>query len=93
MVNSQRNKFIAALDLFVYLLASIFTAVITFGYYCMPDSDVLPVARKCRGCGEVFARGKGRGRDARSCRRCDYDLTGNESGVCPECGTEIEKTP
>lgn len=23
------------------------------------------------------------------CERCDYDLTGNESGVCPECGTAI----
>jgi hypothetical protein len=21
------------------------------------------------------------------CRRCGYDLTGNESGVCPECGS------
>lgn len=21
------------------------------------------------------------------CPSCDYDLTGNESGVCPECGT------
>jgi len=20
------------------------------------------------------------------CRNCDYDLTGNETGVCPECG-------
>ena len=24
------------------------------------------------------------------CRRCDYDLTGNVSGVCPECGTRCE---
>ena len=24
------------------------------------------------------------------CRRCSYDLTGNESGVCPECGTKVE---
>ena len=24
------------------------------------------------------------------CVVCEYDLTGNESGVCPECGTEIE---
>lgn len=23
------------------------------------------------------------------CRRCRYDLTGNTSGVCPECGTPI----
>ena len=26
-----------------------------------------------------------------SCRECGYDLTGNVSGVCPECGTRIEK--
>ncbi len=24
------------------------------------------------------------------CCKCGYDLTGNVSGVCPECGTEIE---
>ena len=24
------------------------------------------------------------------CQECGYDLTGNVSGVCPECGTEIE---
>ena len=23
------------------------------------------------------------------CRRCGYDLTGNQSGICPECGTPI----
>jgi len=23
------------------------------------------------------------------CRRCDYDLTGNTTGRCPECGLEI----
>lgn len=23
------------------------------------------------------------------CRKCQYDLTGNVSGVCPECGTEV----
>jgi predicted RNA-binding Zn-ribbon protein involved in translation (DUF1610 family) len=25
-----------------------------------------------------------------SCRTCNYNLTGNVSGVCPECGTKIE---
>ena len=24
------------------------------------------------------------------CVNCGYDLTGNTSGVCPECGTEVE---
>ena len=24
------------------------------------------------------------------CDQCDYNLTGNVSGVCPECGTPIE---
>ena len=24
------------------------------------------------------------------CRRCRYDLTGNVSGVCPECGVEVQ---
>ena len=23
------------------------------------------------------------------CRKCGYNLTGNVSGVCPECGTEV----
>ncbi|GMU83823.1 MAG: hypothetical protein AMXMBFR47_36930 [Planctomycetota bacterium] len=25
------------------------------------------------------------------CDQCGYDLTGNESGRCPECGAEIER--
>jgi hypothetical protein len=27
------------------------------------------------------------------CLKCGYDLTGNVSGVCPECGTKIEQPP
>ncbi len=30
-----------------------------------------------------------RRRNTGHCLRCGYDLTGNESGVCPECGTEV----
>lgn len=30
--------------------------------------------------------GPGEGR----CRACGYDLTGNQSGVCPECGAKVE---
>ena len=27
------------------------------------------------------------------CRRCGYDLTGNTSGRCPECGIRLWKNP
>ena len=27
------------------------------------------------------------------CRTCHYDLTGNTSGTCPECGSPIRKRP
>jgi hypothetical protein len=27
------------------------------------------------------------------CRKCGYDLTGNVSGRCPECGTEVRPPP
>jgi hypothetical protein len=30
-----------------------------------------------------------RSRQAGFCKTCDYDLTGNTSGRCPECGTPI----
>lgn len=26
------------------------------------------------------------------CRKCGYDLRGNTSGICPECGQEVERT-
>jgi hypothetical protein len=30
-------------------------------------------------------------RRAHRCRQCGYNLTGNTSGVCPECGTAVAK--
>jgi hypothetical protein len=34
----------------------------------------------------AFARRRARRASEGHCRRCGYDLTGNVSGVCPECG-------
>lgn len=28
-----------------------------------------------------------------ACKRCHYDLTGNTSSVCPECGAQLEPDP
>lgn len=41
----------------------------------------------------AFARGpvrRWRRRRKGLCVKCGYDLTGNVSGVCPECGTKVE---
>lgn len=38
----------------------------------------------------LIARHRDRRRAASACRSCGYDLTGNVSGVCPECGTPVK---
>jgi hypothetical protein len=38
----------------------------------------------------VHRLGTARTLPADGCRQCGYNLTGNVSGVCPECGREIE---
>lgn len=35
------------------------------------------------------ARIRRRKRRPGHCKECDYNLTGNESGICPECGTPV----
>ena len=42
----------------------------------------------CRG-GAVLTVARGRPGNTPRCAGCDYDLTGNVSGVCPECGRTI----
>ena len=50
-------------------------------WYSLPATAFVGVA--------FLAAGK-RAYPAGRCRKCGYDLTGNESGVCPECGTKIK---
>ena len=42
------------------------------------------------GTGAYFFMGKMRPPLEGECQKCGFDLTGNESGVCPECGREVE---
>lgn len=58
--------------------------VVPYNYGVPP----LPLFRVCRACRRRFLPQPGRER-ARRCWHCDYDLKGNESGVCPECGREL----
>lgn len=38
-----------------------------------------------------FFRGRVLVRDGTLCEECGYNLTGNVSGICPECGTKLSK--
>ena len=46
----------------------------------------LPAAR-------ISRRSRRRRASGSACRGCGYDLTGNVSGVCPECGYDVRSLP
>lgn len=47
--------------------------------------------RRCLRCGTSFGGGRRQPPDFERCIRCDYNLTGNESGRCPECGWKLTR--
>jgi len=47
---------------------------------------------RCPACGTWQTRRTFRRQRLGRCVHCDYDLTGNVSGVCPECGEKIAWT-
>ncbi len=58
---------------------------VQFNYWwCVALLFVIPVLRLCS-----WPKGRSRHRSG-FCPTCAYNLTGNTSGVCPECGTRIE---
>jgi len=52
---------------------------------------VIGMGLVARGAGKLRHRLMDRKRNPGICRVCKYDLTGNVSGICPECGTTIEE--
>ena len=48
------------------------------------------LSRTCRACGLTF-RGDDFWRRYGTCVQCGYDLQGNKSGVCPECGWPLPR--
>lgn len=39
---------------------------------------------------EMRMRNRGRHEEFPTCSRCGYNLTGNRSGLCPECGAKLK---
>jgi hypothetical protein len=69
--------------------AAVRELIVPYDYFAAAAA-ALPIARLALRVGRAAdGRGRARARAAKNlCPRCGYDLTGNVSGVCPECGTE-----
>ncbi len=48
----------------------------------------IPWLRGCRACGRRFVS-DAEGAYATTCWQCGYDLSGNTSGTCPDCGRRL----
>lgn len=51
----------------------------------------VPLRRKCPDCGALFASSWRQRPRQGICGICEYNLTGNVSGICPECGWKIPR--
>ena len=58
------------------------------GFWCVPVWVVLLALLVPTGIGWIRSRRHPPGR----CQGCGYNLTGNESGTCPECGAVVDAT-
>jgi hypothetical protein len=53
-------------------------------------SPLVGLRRRCKACGARFLGGSAARADP-MCGQCGYNLTGNTSGVCPECGWQLPR--
>jgi hypothetical protein len=86
----------ASLPFLILYLASRYTSWIWGGppgwvWIVGSSMFVIGVGLLCRGVAKLRHRIMDRKRDPGFCRVCKYNLTGNVSGMCPECGTAIEE--
>lgn len=73
------------------VVTNFFGAVLAIGFAGLDGQSGLVLVRKCLDCGIYFQDRKiwsGAGR----CIECGYNLTGNVSGRCPECGRVIAES-
>jgi hypothetical protein len=85
------------LDLMAYWAEGDMTAVVYARELAMPTWAVLGLAAlfalPAFTVGARLTAARSRRQSPGYCPSCDYDLTGNTSGVCPECGTPVPKEP
>ena len=64
---------------------------LTFSAALPVDSEGWPLRRKCLKCGERFTGPQREKPNFDECPKCGYNLTGNVSGRCSECGWKLAR--
>ena len=54
-----------------------------------PLGESISLKKKCLNCGSIFCDQGPMPTRTGHCTKCGYNLTGNTTGVCPECGTAM----
>ena len=83
-----RNVLLTILEMVFYALLVVSRAS-TIAELCGVEG--LQLKRTCRCCGHKFRVSIVPARRYDQCLKCDYNLTGNTSGVCPECGWKLPR--
>jgi len=81
---SLRNLLVALADVVIHFVL----ACAWFDVGDITGFEGLRLKRRCRHCGHRYFVPTRPKRNYNRCLKCDYDLTGNISGRCPECGRE-----
>ena len=79
-VNGLRMVGVSVAIFFVVLVIPLSAVTAIFGCSCLSGSILKRLRRRRR-------RRRG------LCVNCGYNLWGNESGTCPECGEKVERKP
>ena len=75
----------------VVVLLSVAAGLLLFVLLLPVDWGGWPLRRKCLSCGHKFLEPREDPPNFDECRQCGYNLTGNTSGRCPECGWKLPR--
>ncbi len=84
---SDHNIIAAILNLPLKLL--VLPIAIELGFDLVERAEWVSKEFACLACGEVFRECSSEPKHPHACPACDYNLRGNKSGRCPECGRTI----
>lgn len=70
-------------------MISVMVAISWFAGDAVGADVVFRLIYRCNDCENYFRISDQRKPNITRCKKCNYDLRGNTSGICPECGRKI----